>query len=296
MQAMSILSSLPQPCKRWLRGKYFELRGSFVRTCLSYGPGRLLACLRDLGVRSGDSVMLHSGSLGEPGFSGTVAQLDDVFVEAVGREGHLLMVSLPYRTSSQQYLSTLKRFDVRTAPSMMGLMSESFRRRPGVLRSLHPTHPTLVLGPRAEWFVAEHPDCLYPCGPGTPFDKLASVDGKAVFFNVPFATYTFSHYLEHLVAPHLPFSLYTQEAFEVPVIDRHGNARMVTTYAFAQQAIELRRFDALETELRRRGLIARRRIGNSRIELVRVRDTIDCTMEMASRGEFFFSIKKELRT
>ncbi len=275
-------------CKLWLKARLLRVRELWVRVFRSYDESDLLAALHEVGVVRGDALMLHSAFGRAHGFRGSIEQLTDVFIDAVGQEGHLLMVSLPYRSSSFAYLSKLKVFDVRKTPSMMGLVSEMFRLRPDVLRSLHPTHPVLVRGRRAEAFIEGHPDCLHPCGPGSPFDKLAQANGLVVFFNVAFDTYTFFHYLEHMVSPHLPFSLYTEQTFDVPVVDRAGHPRTVKTHVFAPDAIRRRRFDVFEAALRRRGLIRQTRLGASRIQSVRVQDTIACVSEMASRGEFFY--------
>jgi aminoglycoside 3-N-acetyltransferase len=276
--------------RRQLKARLLRVRALWVRAFRSYDEKRLLAALHDVGVVTGDALMLHSAFNSSHGFRGSIEKLTNVFIDAVGPDGHLLMVSLPYRTSSYAYVNRAKVFDVRKTPSMMGMVSEMFRLRPDVVRSLHPTHPVLVRGNRAGWFVEEHPDCRYPCGPGSPFDKLASVDGVVVFFNVPFDTYTFFHYLEHLVSPQLPFSLYTQETFDVPILDRTGRRRTVTTHVFSPEAIRRRRFDVFEAALRQRGLIREVRLGDSRIQAVRVRDTIACVTEMASRGEFFYDV------
>lgn len=274
--------------KLGIKSRLLEIRRRVVQAVLSYDAPKLLAALRRLGVRPGDNVMLHSASGSHFGFRGSVEDLTQVFIDAVEPDGHLLMVSLAYHSSSVQYLDRLKQFDVRRTPSMMGLVSEFFRRRPEVLRSLSPTHPMLVRGPQAEWYVAGHEHCLYPCGPGTPFEKFAEKDGLVVFFNVPFATFTFFHHLEHLVSADLPFRLYTDEPRQVAVIDRHGQPGTVTTYPFAPGAIKQRRFPVLEEELRRRGLIVQQRIGNSRIEAVRVRAVIECVEDMRRAGRYFY--------
>lgn len=123
--------------KRALKPRLLALHGAYVRRFRAFGDAELLQALRDLGIRAGDSLMLHSGFGGPHGYRGTIEQLTDVFLAAVGPSGHLLMVSLPYRSSSLQYLQQGRRFDVRRTPSMMGLVSESFRRRVDVLeRSL----------------------------------------------------------------------------------------------------------------------------------------------------------------
>ena len=95
--------------------------------------------VRDVEVSAHD-LPLHCPRPGAPLW----ARHPRVFLDVLGPTGNLLMVSLPYRSSSLQYLSTLKCFDVRKTPSMMGLVSAYFRRRAGVLRSLHPTHPVLA--------------------------------------------------------------------------------------------------------------------------------------------------------
>ena len=168
---MSTMSRVPRKYRLWLKARLFRVRSFLTRYLLSYGGRKLLERLRTLGVRTGDTVLLHSSFEEHHGFRGTIQDVTDVFIEALGPDGNLLMVSLPYRSSSLLYLSKLKRFDVRKTPSMMGMLSELFRRRAGVLRSLSPTHPMLAFGPKAAWFVAGHHLCQYPCGPGSPFEK-----------------------------------------------------------------------------------------------------------------------------
>lgn len=281
---------LPRGAKVRLKLAYFAVRRRFVRSFLSYDATQLVEGLREIGVAPGATVMLHSAYGEHFGFLGTADQLADVFLDAVGPNGNLLMVSLPYRTSSLEFLLSRKQFDVRNTPSMMGLVSEFFRRRPGVRRSLHPTHPVLAFGPRADWIVCDHPDCIYPCGPRTPFERLLALDGHAVFFNVPLDTLTFFHYLEHLVHADLPFPLYTENTFDVPVVDQTGETRKVTTFVFSPEAIGRRRFRILESELRRRGLVRERRIGNGRVLAVLVRDVVNCVEDMRRGGRYFYDL------
>jgi len=287
---MTMTPRIPRPIKLAIKARWIATRNRFIQTFLSYDAARLLTALRELGVRQGDSVMLHSASGAQYGFRGSISELTQVFIDAVGPQGHLLMVSLAYRSSSIQYLEQLKQFDVRNTPSLMGLVSEYFRRRPDVLRSLHPTHPVLVRGPQADWYVAGHEDCLWPCGPGTPFEKFAQRNGIVVFFNVPFATFTFFHHLEHVVSRQLPFALYSDTPMEVPVVDRNGHPRVVRTYVFTRDAIQRRRFPVLEENLRRKGLIARCRIGNSVMEAARVREVMECVEEMSRKGDYFYDL------
>ena len=285
---MSILSRIPRAQKLWLKARVNAARHLWVRLFHSYDAVQLRRALRDLGIESGDAVMLHSSFSAAHGFKGDIDALIRTWLDALGGSGHLLMVSLPYRTSSYQYLTKAKKFDVRHTPSMMGMVSELFRRRPGVLRSLNPAHPILAFGPKAERFVAGHERCVHSCGPGSPFDRLVEADGQIAFFNADFGNLTFFHYLEHLVHEQIPVPLYTAEPIVTRVVDAQGEPGIVTTYPFSPEIIPRRRFEVLEDTLRERGLIRTVTIGRTTLEAVRARQVVDCVREMAGRGVYFY--------
>jgi len=284
-----LLSRLKSSQKAKLKALYSRSKRLFIEQFRSYGSRELESCLRDLGVTSGDTVMLHS-AFASSGFRGSPKDLVDVFLRSIGPNGNLLMVSLPYSSSTYEYLQKLKTFDVRKTPSHMGMISESFRRREGVLRSFHPTHPVLAIGPKAEWIIADHDKCLVPCGPGSPFEKVTQLGGKVVFFNVPFPTITLFHYLEHLVERTLPFPLYLGEAFEVRSIDSTGKISMIKTRVFSPDAVRRRRPLILMEELDKQRLIRRSRVGNSRVMCVAAMDAIASTEQMARAGKLFYDL------
>jgi len=274
--------------KNKLRSWRRRIERVWVRAFFSYGPDELIATLRRMGVQPGDTLMVHSAFEFRHGFLGTTDELIEALLAAIGPQGNLLMVSLPYRSSTLEYLSKGKPFDVRRTPSAMGLVSEFFRRRPGVLRSLHPTHPMLACGPRAGWFITGHEHCEYPCGPGTPFEKALQASGKALFFNVGLPYLTFFHYLEHMVRDRSGVRLYTEMPIEASAIDAQGERRVVRTYVYTPEAIRSRRFPILEGWLRSRGLVRETRVGATRLILVELREIVNTVEEMAGRGEYFY--------
>lgn len=285
-----LLSRLTGPQKVRLKAFYVAKKRSFVERFLSYDSRQLESMLRLIGVTSGDTIMLHSAFGAFSGFRGSPKELTDVFLRAVGPNGNLLMVSLPYSSSTYEYLQKRNTFDVRNTPSHMGIVSESFRRRKDVLRSFHPTHPVLALGPKAEWIIADHDKCLYPCGPGSPFDKFSQLGGKVVFFNVPFATMTLFHYLEHIVEATLPFALYLSDDFGVSSIDATGKMQVIRTRVFSAEAVRRRRPFTLMRSMDDQHLIRRRRLGNSRILCVAALDAIESAEQMAREGRFFYDL------
>lgn len=283
-----IIDHLAPKYKKILRDAYYNRKIQFINTFLGTGSAELEQCIRRLGIQQGDTVLWHSSFSPFSGYRGSIGSVIDTFIHTVGPNGNLLMVSLPYRSSSYEYLLSMKCFDVNKTPSQMGLISETFRRQKNVYRSLHPTHPILARGPQAKWIVENHEHCLFPCGIDTPFDKLRRLNGKVAFFNVPFGVFTFFHYLEDLIKDFLPFPLYHVPPFSVPVMDQDGNMRTVTTYAFSQETIKRRHFARFEEELRSRKLIKFARTGNIRLLMVEVNSVVACTLEMVRQKRFFY--------
>jgi aminoglycoside 3-N-acetyltransferase len=275
--------------QRRIRSLYSRQKKRIVDAFLSYTSDQLVDCLRSLGVTEGDTLLVHSSFSELSGFRGSISDCIEAFLKAVGPEGNLLMVSLPYSSYTFEYLANLKCFDVRRTPSRMGLISEDFRRRKDVLRSLHPTHPILAHGPRARWIVEGHEACVYPCGFGSPFEKLSHLKGKVLFFNTSFYVFTFYHYLEELVKDRVGFPLYGERCYEVPVIDQEGTHRIVQTYVYSEEAIRRRRPQILKRELQKRGFIHRVKLGNSRLVLVSTAESISCVQEMAKQGIYFYA-------
>ena len=283
-----ILAYLSPDQKSRLRSLYGNAQQIFVRKFLSYGKPELIRALRSLGIQRDDTLMVHSGFNKTTGFTGSPSEFIDVLLEVVGPEGHLPMVSMPYMSSTYEYLQKGKIFDVRKTISHMGIISETFRRRNDVVRSQHPTHPVLALGPKAGWVVGDHEKCLSPCGLGTPFDKLLQLGGKVLFLDVSFFTFTFFHYLEERIKDRLDFSLFFPELFEVPYIDFDGNRQVMQTYVYTLEANQRRRPEVLKNELDRQKLIKYRRLGNSYLQLVRTEDAVRCVDDMTARGIFFY--------
>ena len=75
-----------------------------------------------------------------------------------------------------RHLETHPRFEVHRSPSQMGLLSEMFRRTPGVVRSYHPTHSVCAIGPLASSLTSEHHLGTSTFGEKSPFAKMAEFD------------------------------------------------------------------------------------------------------------------------
>lgn len=256
-----------------------------LNTVWNFGPQDLVRVLRRLGVHEGDALMVHSGWRIDSGFQGSCQDLVQAFIDAVGPKGTLCMMSIPFHAmTAAAYLEKKKRFDVRKTVSMVGLPSELFRRRKDVVRSLHPTHPVVACGAKAEWLTQGHENCLTPFGVQSPFEKIAQIQGKIMMYDVPFNTMTFEHYLEDRFANKLPFVLYADEIRDVECIDVSGDSRTVRTKVLAPGGNRYRKTQDLYNALKEGGALFQ--IMLKRVPIIVV-DTKRAIENMDNRESFY---------
>lgn len=283
-----LLRHLTAGQKRALKQAYHRIKSRAVRLVASYTPARLEEKFRALGIAPDDAVLMHSAFSPFNGFQGEPRQVVDSLLSVLGPGGHLFMMSMAYTGSSREYLQVGKPFDVSRTVSRMGIISETFRRRDGTLRSANPLHPVLARGPRAEWVIAGHDRVSYSCGPGSPFEKMLELDTKVLFFDVPFAVFTFTHFLEDRFKDSAPVPVYHPEPLQARMIDARGREHRLELRVFGREAIERRNFPVLREALIRDGLLVRDRIGNTGLMLVRMADALRVAERLVEQGMHFY--------
>lgn len=147
--------------------------------------------LRDMGLKPTDAVMVHSSMKAIGQVQGGADTVLDALMEYF--EPGLLM--LPAHTWAQMN-DSYNVFDPETEPACVGLLPNMFMKRPGVVRSLHPTHSIAAYGPGAEAYVAGEIDCTTPCTPGGCWERLRSAGAKILLIGVTHTRNTYIHAVE----------------------------------------------------------------------------------------------------
>jgi amino acid adenylation domain-containing protein len=270
---------------RRLHGMYVRHGGRVARRYFGYTPKQLEEQLRRMGIGAGDTVMMHSAFRMVSGFTGTPDQVMTSVLKVIGDAGNLVMVSMPYRGSTAEYLRAGIPFDVQHTMSQMGVITEMFRQHPGVLRSLNPAHPILAWGPAARWLVSDHEHTMYSCGKGSPFEKLVPLQPKALFYDVTLNTMTFSHYLEDRFQDTLPVRLYEETPVESVVIDGRGNTRTANTYVFSRASRQYRGNWNLPSTLIQKRAMTMETIGNTRLIVLQLQHVVHHAEETVKSGQ-----------
>ena len=150
-----------------------------------------------LGIKENDTVLVHA-SLSSLGFvEGGADTVIDTLISVL-KDGTLLMPTLSFDsvTVSEPV------FSVNDTPSCVGKISETFRKRAGVIRSMHPTHSVAAYGKNT-----------------SPFSLLPKYNGKVLMLGCTLSPNTSMHGVEELINPDY---LLCPEMTEYILIDKDG--------------------------------------------------------------------------
>lgn len=274
--------------KSRIKSTVHKLRHDYHSLAHSFDDADLLRGLQQVGVRSGDMLLVHSSLDAFVGYRGKATDVIGVLQRAVGNTGTLMMPTIPFTGTAVDYARTGVVFDSKRSPARVGLLPELFRRMPDVVRSLHPTHSVAAWGRRAYEVVAGHEREETPCGPGSPYGKLAALDGKSLFLGVGIGSMTFFHAIEAWLEPRMPMSPFTAEWFDLQCRDAQGVLHEVHTRLYEPAVSRLRRLGKLEVELKQAGAWKETMVAQLGVLAIGARDALHAAERLADRGEFCY--------
>lgn len=156
-----------------------------------YTKEQLVQQLRDMGIQPADNLLVHSSMKSMGTVQGGADTVLDALQEAVA-EGMLMLPTHTWRQMSEEY----SLFDPEKESVCVGILPELFRKRPGVVRSLHPTHSMAVYGKGAENYVAGEENCTTPCPPEGCWGRLKEIGAKILLLGVTHTRNTYIHSIE----------------------------------------------------------------------------------------------------
>lgn len=159
-----------------------------------YSIGDIKKDLNALGVKDGDSLLIHSSfkSLGE--MENGAVTFFDALISTVGQEGNIIFPTFSYRPVNDTLF-----FDVNETPVCVGYLPNEFRGREGVKRSLHPTHSCAVWGRDRDYLIGLHELDVTPVGENSPITKLPLLKGKILMVGCGMKSMTSMHGVEETV-------------------------------------------------------------------------------------------------
>ncbi len=276
-----------------------------------YGKVELIRCLEDMGLATSDTVLVHSSFrriAGEGGVAGGADTVLEALSDYFGRTGLLVFPALTWKfgyllddagnlrlpgdPDSGGFRYWGDRFDVRrSATHGIGILPELFRSRPGVVRSLSPTHSVCALGPDAEAYTAGHAQTGSVAW-DSPWGRLYGRGAKILFCGTDMACNTFLHAVEEHagVVP----GLMMEHMFRYTVTDAEGN-----TFQSAYRRHEpghSHYYDRVRPELTALGIVREGRFGSALTYVADAAPMADRVVEMLRAEPLLFTRGYNRRT
>ena len=147
--------------------------------------------LLEIGLVSGDTVIVHSSLSSMGNVEGGAETVIAALMEVIGPEGTLMFPAFTYKSA---YLG--EPFVHDETPVCVGLIPETFRKWPGVIRSVHPSHSVSAIGRLAYELTKDHALDETPMGLNSPYRRLAEHKAKILMLGCSLNTMSYMHALE----------------------------------------------------------------------------------------------------
>ena len=222
------------------------------------------------GVKAGDLVNIHSSAAAVGDVDGGVVTIVKAVKEVVTESGGVLVPTFCRPTPDRV-------FKIKRTPSVVGLLTEAFRRTAGARRSEHPTHSVTGWGEKAIPLLAAH-DKASALGPGSPLHKAAEAGGYLLMIGCNLKTCSLVHVAEAIIrVPHLGRFTYSDFSIPMTLIDYDGVAH---ERLLVDQPADSKAFVKVQELLEQHGRIAHGRLGEAKVLRFTGMDCLEAALEL----------------
>lgn len=157
-----------------------------------YTKQDLLNGIINIGIKPNDTLLIHSSYTAIGKVDGGADTVLDVFMEYLKDGGLLIFPTHSWITINKDN----NIFDPTTEPACVGYLPNLFMKRPGVIRSLHPTHSVAAIGKDAVDYTSGEEFNTTPCPRNGCWGKLYDRKAKILFLGCTMKSNTFLHGVE----------------------------------------------------------------------------------------------------
>ena len=229
--------------------------------------------LTELCISQGDIVLVHSSLKSFGTVEGGPETVIQAFKNVITEQGTLVMPTL----SQKNFRNAIEDWHM-DRPSDVGLITETFRKMPGSLRSNQETHSVSAWGKDAKEITCEHK--AYGPRYGTfgewafsessPWQKMYDMHAKVVFVGVTMMYNTFKHFVEYRMI---------EEILDNVKKEEYDSVKAQLRYSLGENAHDgiwpFYNSEAMQDELDKLGLVKHTDCGNSHIICVPVHKACD---------------------
>lgn len=144
-----------------------------------YTADELVSLMQEMGMKRGSMVCIHCAMKEFYNYRGTATELIDKILAVIGEEGTLAMPAFPIipKDKREDYV-----FNPKTDKTGAGYLAETFRKYPGVKRSINVRHSVCAIGRQADYLLKDHTTCENCWDENSPWYRMCEQD--ALIFNL----------------------------------------------------------------------------------------------------------------
>jgi len=245
----------------------------------------LTSAFRDLGVHSGDTLLVHSSYKSLGPVDGGPQTVVDALLAALSLDGTLIMPSFNFDFNKG------KPWDVRSTPSQMGILTEFVRKDPRAKRVFHPIYSFAIIGKHAEMLGSLRYKSSYERN--SVFGKLRDLDGKIMIIGLSYTnSMTFFHHIEQMEG--VDYRFFKQ--FTGEVTDWDGTTRVGTFEMFVRDIDKgvITEVNPMGELMERAAVIKSQKIGDADVKLMKANEVYAFTArEMRRDPHLLYYIDKK---
>ncbi|TAH69658.1 MAG: AAC(3) family N-acetyltransferase [Anaerolineaceae bacterium] len=247
-----------------------------------YTKQDLLESISKIEILPTDTLMVHSSMKAIGEVEGGADTVLDAFIQYLQDDGLLIFPTHTWEQINDEY----NVYDPMTEPSCVGILTNLFLKRPGVIRSLHPTHSVAALGKDAAYYTSGEEHFDTPCSRNGCWGKLYDRKAKILFLGSSLKKNTYIHGVEEW--NHIPNRLMEKprqlkiKAPDGRIIDRPFHSHFFTGGDISQN------YDKILPPLLHYGVAKRGKIGDAESVLCDAVEMANITSEFLQRNPKIF--------
>ncbi|MDH5462584.1 MAG: AAC(3) family N-acetyltransferase [Candidatus Bathyarchaeota archaeon] len=239
------------------------------------------AGLRKLGLKRGDTVGVHSSLSSFGRVEGGADAVIDALLETVGEQGNIVMSTHSANLSEDRrtpemiamgvsWLLKILPYEPEKTPVTTGIIPETFRKRKGVIRGLHPSHSIAASGPKAQEL-------------SEGWHKVLELDGYILLIGVGLDRCTAMHLAEKRM--HFPDHILKKITPPKWFVEKYPEGKWEWDFGSYPD------FAKLTQPCLERGIMKTVKVGDATLKLVKLRQLIDLYVEYLEKDpDLFYGI------
>ncbi|MGL1890859.1 MAG: AAC(3) family N-acetyltransferase [Spirochaetaceae bacterium] len=249
-----------------------------------YNKQQLEEAIKQLGIKPTDTILIHSSMKSIGDVEGGADTVIDLFTEYM-KPGLLIFPTHTWNIVTKNG----DIYDPETTPSCIGILTNIFKERPNVIRSLHPTHSVAAIGKNAQQFTSGEENATTPAPWDGCWGKLYSLDAKILFLGCSLNRNTFIHSVEEWC--NIPNRL-SKDTIDIKIKEKPGNLLNVKMFTHKAPVDDISaNYGKLKKTLLEKGIAEKGYIGDAECYLCNVKEMADVTKEILEDNPDFFLYK-----